>query len=142
MKRTLLGAILVGWSMAVFSQNVGVGISSPAARLHVRGGVSSTVPLFRVDSASTVKLIVDVQGNVGIGTASPAYKLDVSGAGRFTGPLTIGAYTLPAVDGSSGQVLVTDGAGNVTWQNVPSSGGDNWGSQVALTQPPIQGDRA
>ncbi|RKZ29752.1 hypothetical protein DRQ33_08525 [bacterium] len=55
-------------------------------------------------------------GNVGIGTTSPSYKLDVSGTGRFTGALTIGAYTLPNTDGTSGYVLKTDGAGNVSWQ--------------------------
>ncbi|RKZ30354.1 hypothetical protein DRQ33_07940, partial [bacterium] len=64
-------------------------------------------------------------GDVGIGTTSPSYKLDVSGTGRYTGALTIGAYTLPTSDGSSGQVLTTNGSGSVNWQSVP---GDNWGS--------------
>jgi len=31
--------------------------------------------------------------------------------------LTVGNYTLPKVDGVSGQVLVTDGAGNLSWQS-------------------------
>ena len=44
-------------------------------------------------------------GNVGIGTTTPSYKLDVSGTGRYTGALTIGAYTLPASDGTGGYVL-------------------------------------
>ncbi|RKZ30541.1 hypothetical protein DRQ33_07785 [bacterium] len=55
-------------------------------------------------------------GNVGIGTTTPSYKLDVSGTGRYTGALTIGAYTLPASDGTGGYVLKTDGSGNVSWQ--------------------------
>lgn len=33
------------------------------------------------------------------------------------GSITIaGNYTLPIVDGTSGQVLTTDGSGNLTWE--------------------------
>lgn len=33
------------------------------------------------------------------------------------GSITIAAnYTLPIVDGTSGQVLTTDGSGNLTWE--------------------------
>ncbi|NPA34037.1 MAG: hypothetical protein GXO48_03795 [Chlorobi bacterium] len=82
-------------------------------------------------------IIYDNGTNVGIGTTSPAFKLDVQGTGRFTNTLTIGAYTLPNVDGTNGQVLTTDGAGNVSWQNVQ---GDNWGTQTAVTSGPIVGN--
>jgi hypothetical protein len=34
-----------------------------------------------------------------------------------------GAFSLPATDGTAGQVLQTDGSGNVTWQT--QSGGDS-----------------
>jgi hypothetical protein len=47
----------------------------------------------------------------------------VSGTGRFTGSVKVGAYTLPATDGVSGQVLATNGAGTVAWTTVSSSGG-------------------
>ncbi len=46
-----------------------------------------------------------------------------SGNGIFKGNLKIGAYTLPATDGTTGQVLQTNGTGTVTWQTV--SGGAN-----------------
>lgn len=39
-----------------------------------------------------------------------------------------GSYTLPAVDGSNGQVLQTNGSGTVTWQN---SAADNLGNHTA-----------
>lgn len=38
------------------------------------------------------------------------------------GHLTIGAYTLPTVDGTSGQVLETNGSGVVTWQTISGAG--------------------
>lgn len=31
------------------------------------------------------------------------------------GTVTVGEYTLPATDGEAGQVLQTDGNGNLTW---------------------------
>ena len=40
-------------------------------------------------------------------------------ANKFT---IVGEYSLPISDGTSGQVLVTDGAGNVTFQSVTSTG--------------------
>lgn len=36
------------------------------------------------------------------------------------------AYTLPTADGTSGQVLTTDGAGSVTFQNASGGGADKW----------------
>ena len=38
-----------------------------------------------------------------------------SGNGIFKGPLKVGAYTLPSVDGTNGQVLKTNGTGTLTW---------------------------
>src|SRR3990167_10262856 len=51
--------------------------------------------------------------NKGLGDAN--YNLDVTGTGHFTSTLKIGAYTLPATDGTNGQQLTTDGAGNITF---------------------------
>ncbi|MEQ8358407.1 MAG: tail fiber domain-containing protein [Cytophagales bacterium] len=46
---------------------------------------------------------------------------------RVNGELQIGnAYGLPTSDGLSSQVLTTDGAGNVTWQNASGSGDSDW----------------
>ena len=43
-----------------------------------------------------------------------------------TGTITVGAFTLPATDGTASQVLVTNGAGTVTWQD--AAGGSPGGS--------------
>lgn len=40
-----------------------------------------------------------------------------TGAGQFNGSLKVGAYTLPAIDGLSNQVLKTNGAGVLAWSN-------------------------
>jgi hypothetical protein len=42
---------------------------------------------------------------------------------KTSGKLTTGAITFPNTDGTTGQVLVTDGSGNVSWANQSSSGG-------------------
>ncbi len=59
-------------------------------------------------------IFVDNAGRVGIGTTNPTEKLDVKGnirVGESNG------YTLPNTDGSAGQVLTSDGAGNIDWKD-------------------------
>jgi hypothetical protein len=42
-----------------------------------------------------------------------------------TGTLTVSGYTLPSADGSNGQVLQTDGAGNIVFAESSGGGGGN-----------------
>jgi hypothetical protein len=73
--------------------DVGIGIISPSARLHVdKGDVRVTGGSLYVDKKLEVgksKLVVTPNGSVGIGTPSPstAYKLDVNGPANVSGPL-------------------------------------------------------
>ncbi|MGA1189454.1 MAG: hypothetical protein ACO3UV_08780, partial [Pseudomonadales bacterium] len=72
-------------------------------------------------------------GYVGISTNAPGSELDVKGTLRLSGSTSgyVGlqgaaaagstTYTLPAADGSSGQVLSTDGSGNLSWSGTGTS---------------------
>ena len=44
-----------------------------------------------------------------------ALTLGNDGAAAFANTVTVGAYTLPATDGTNGQVLMTNGSGVLTW---------------------------
>jgi hypothetical protein len=60
------------------------------------------------------------------GSAVPVFLVNAnSGSGVFNGTLKVGAYTLPATDGSNGQVLTTNGSGAISWSTVSGSDGAN-----------------
>jgi hypothetical protein len=63
--------------------NVGIGTSSPLARLDVAGANNGTTSLFQLSSvasfATTTQFIVNNNGNAGIGTSTPYARLEVWG---------------------------------------------------------------
>jgi hypothetical protein len=77
--------------------NVGIGTTSPLAKLDVAGTDNATAPLFRLSSvasyATTTRFLVTNFGNVGIGTTSPFALLSVQGDGFFDGNLTAANIT-------------------------------------------------
>lgn len=76
-------------------------------------------------SSSGYLLYQDTAFKLSIGDNNPANggsnKLYVKGTVRITGKLKIGSFTLPNTDGSSNQILQTNGSGVVTWQTISTS---------------------
>lgn len=66
--------------------------------------------------------------NVRAGTLTEGFRVLASGAARFNN-----AFTFPTADGSSGQVLQTDGSGAVTWQTVTGGGISGSGTSGRMT---------
>jgi trimeric autotransporter adhesin len=101
---------------------VGTGSSSKAI-VFMTGGTSQ---------AANERMRIDGTGKVGIGTTSPGSTLDVKGTLHLSGstsgyvgiapPAAAGSttYTLPAADGTSGQVLSTNGSGILSWATASS----------------------
>ena len=80
---------------------------------------SNTITIFRASDTSGC-ILSDTAGNFRLETLTTGV--------RISGALTAGGLTYPTSNGSSGDVLTSDGSGNVTWQ--ASSGG---GSQSRTT---------
>lgn len=99
---------------------------------------------------------IDNAGRIGIGSISPAEKLDVSGNIALTGKIRLKSdnanfvelkapaslvstltFNLPGTAGSSGNALITDGAGNLSWATVATGssavGGDLSGTISSAT---------
>ena len=56
------------------------------------------------------------------------------GSGSFS--FANGAVTFPGADGTTGQTLVTDGSGNVAWQNLDT--GNNYSIQASTTTTDVE----
>ncbi len=92
----------IGWSLTGNSVTSGEFI-----------GTTNNQPLV-IRTNNTERMRIATSGNVGIGTSNPSEKLDVAGNVRFSGALMPGGSA-----GTSGQVLVSQGAGNTPqWQTV------------------------
>ena len=116
--------------------NVSIGGVSNNGRLYVK--MSNATSYFPNWSAGGGKIITQVHvGDAAnpqtrfYNTGLDFYDVGLDGTGNFTieendqekfairsGAVRISnAYALPITDGTSGQILVTDGAGNLTWQS-------------------------
>ncbi len=124
-------------SLSVFSQNVGVGTTTPQAYLHVKAPNNTQKLLIVEGQSSASEYLIFYQGGfLGIGTSSPSERLHVSGNILFTGSLMPNGNP-----GSAGQILVSQGPNNPpVWIDTTGMGGDNWGSQVVQVQAPLIGD--
>ena len=81
-------------------------------------------------ASRTVKMILDNAGRLGIGVLSNlSYKLEVDGTIKSTGLIVSGIttfnnvqYTWPSSDGNNGNVLSTNGSGELSWISVGGGG--------------------
>ena len=66
--------------------NVGVGTTSPGAKLDIYGTSSlSTIDLFAVSSSTNTRLFtIGASGYVGVGVSSPGFKMDLQGTDSFS----------------------------------------------------------
>ena len=102
--------------------NVGIGLSDPASKLHIEGANFDTsgIRQYRTSNTQGWNWIISAGGEYilregSISTAADYFIVDNTGNVTITGTVKIGAYTLPATDGTNGQVLMTNGSGVLTW---------------------------
>lgn len=135
------------------TDRVGIGTNTPSVKLDVNGDSSLNGAVvineagadkdFRVEGDTDTNLLFSDASTdrIGIGTNTPGSKLDVKGTLRLSGSVSgyVGfspasaagsvTYTLPSADGSSGQALVTNGSGTLSW----GSAGISTGKAIALS---------
>lgn len=93
------GVLLDGATMVLKSGNVGIGSTSPQARLTVQGtGTTTGKALIIQNSSAAEKVTILDNGNLGIGTSAPTRQLNISG-----------------VPGSSGGFQLTDAVTGQSW---------------------------
>lgn len=113
--RIILLSLLICICGAVSAQNVGIGIATPQSKLHVRPNTAAAVQVDPFGSASgqTGDLrFVEIPPN-GVNFVGFKASSDI--------PANV-VWVLPPADGAGTQVLSTDGAGNMYWQNLPGVG--------------------
>ncbi|MHB1316661.1 MAG: tail fiber domain-containing protein, partial [Minisyncoccota bacterium] len=62
--------------------NLGIGTTSPSAKLSIKGAGTTTGRAFAISNSSDIENVTVLDnGNVGVGTTTPTYTLDINGSG-------------------------------------------------------------
>lgn len=101
-----------GSAAALFLTSGGTNSGDPFVRYRVSGAGQYSQG---IDNTDADKFKITDGGNPSLGNEFLSIKT--------TGDITFnGAYEFPTADGTANQILVTDGVGNLDWQDEPSSG--------------------
>jgi len=115
---TLEGSSELFWDN--INRRLGIGTSSPTARLEIENGSDNGLSL----NVSDDLFVNDTSGKVGIGISNPTYDLDVSGDARITGDLNVNGFVGIGVDNPSYELEV---AGNAQVWNIYPEESDSYG---------------
>ncbi|MDD5165138.1 MAG: tail fiber domain-containing protein [Candidatus Pacebacteria bacterium] len=125
------GTVSVAYNgVTSFTNNVGIGTTSPSAKLAITG-TAGTGDIFAVASSTNARLLtVTSAGNVGIGLISPTAALEVKSLNSLTGGIVVRNDANPTINyiglvssSNYGDVLASQGdspfvinkAGNTNW---------------------------
>ena len=99
--------------------------SSSATAMYLRGNAGGNYPLV-LNDWSSVNISAGT-GQVSLSSGGTNRILTSSTGATINGALTAGGLTYPTTNGTSGDVLTSDGSGNVTWQTPTGGGGGGSG---------------
>ena len=116
---TANGAIDIDGTGTSNIDNVIIGANTPVAGTFTTLNANTSATLASGSTAGTLTLangsITDSSGAISFGDENLT----------TTGTLTVSGFTFPSADGSNGQVLQTDGAGNISFAESSGGGGGN-----------------
>ncbi len=109
----IFGTGLDGTGTTLASGNIGIGTTSPSAKLTVQNTGSGKSFIVEDQAVDTTPFVIDANGNVGIGTTTPTAKLDVQGSAEF-GTTNIALITSAGkITGLSSTYFGTDTSANL-----------------------------
>jgi hypothetical protein len=109
----------------VTNSRIGIGISEPTQQLHVNGTTLTTA--LSVTGSSTLDGVTITDNTISTNASNSDLELSANGSGT----VKISGINFPTTDGSNGQVIQTDGSGNLTFAESSGGGG---GNNTAVTQ--------